>query len=149
VPRAAIPFAATGRGPGRLALLLALACTLALAAAGCGGNGDGTTTAATTTEPAATATEPTGTETTDSGPPGAPRDGATVFAEAGCGTCHTFAEAGSTGTTGPSLDSSVLTKEQVEGQVRFPSGPMPSFSDQLSDEEISAVAEYVVDNRTG
>ena len=70
-------------------------------------------------------------------------DGAAVFAEAGCGGCHTFSAANSSGTVGPSLDGINLSKDEIEQQVRNGGGGMPPFGDRLSDAEIEAVADYV------
>jgi mono/diheme cytochrome c family protein len=44
---------------------------------------------------------------------------------------------------GPNLDDLMPSKEQVEEQVRSGGGGMPSFAEQLSDQQIEAVAEYV------
>jgi mono/diheme cytochrome c family protein len=73
-------------------------------------------------------------------------DGAAVFAEAGCGSCHTFAAAGASGTIGPDLDESMPSKELAIERVREGMGTMPSFGDQLSPEQIAAVADYVSQN---
>jgi mono/diheme cytochrome c family protein len=73
-------------------------------------------------------------------------DGAAVFAEAGCGSCHTFAAAGASGTIGPNLDESMPSKELAMERVREGMGAMPSFADQLSPEQIAAVADYVSQN---
>jgi mono/diheme cytochrome c family protein len=73
-------------------------------------------------------------------------DGAAVFAEAGCGSCHTFAAAGASGTIGPNLDESMPSKELATERVREGMGAMPSFADQLSPEQIAAVADYVSQN---
>ncbi len=70
-------------------------------------------------------------------------DGAAVFAEAGCGDCHAFEPAGSSGTVGPPLDGIDLSKAEIATQVRNGGGGMPAFGDRLSDEEIDAVADYV------
>ncbi len=70
-------------------------------------------------------------------------DGAAVFASAGCGGCHTLAAAGSGGSVGPNLDDARPDVETVVDTVTNGRGAMPSFSDQLSDDEIQAVAEYV------
>ena len=110
-----------------IAVVLAL---LVVAAAGCGGDDDDSGGAATTAATTA--------ETTEGG-----GDGAAVFASAGCGTCHTLAAAGSSGTTGPNLDDLMPDKETVEAQVRSGGGGMPAFEGQLSDAEIEAVATYV------
>jgi|SRR5919201_2139895 mono/diheme cytochrome c family protein len=42
--------------------------------------------------------------TTTAAPPGNPTAGKPVFAKTGCGGCHTFKPAGSTGKIGPDLD---------------------------------------------
>ena len=60
-----------------------------------------------------------------------------------CGSCHTLGAAGTTGTVGPSLDGTSLDAVAIESIVRDGSGGMPSFSGQLSDAEIAAVAEFV------
>ena len=70
-------------------------------------------------------------------------DGAAVFAEAGCGGCHTFAPANSSGTVGPTLDDIDMSKDEIAQQVRNGGGGMPAFGDRLSDDEIDAVADYV------
>lgn len=88
------------------------------------------------TQPAVT--EPVTTTTTPEAP-----DGATVFAQAGCGSCHTLAAAGAAGTVGPNLDQLAPTKEAVVTIVTNGRAAMPSFADQLDAEEIEAVAEYV------
>jgi mono/diheme cytochrome c family protein len=92
------------------------------------------------TQPAET--QPTETE------PAAP-DGATVFADAGCSSCHTLSAAGATGTVGPNLDELRPTQEQVVAIVTNGRGAMPSFGDQLDPEEIEAVASYVSSSAGG
>jgi mono/diheme cytochrome c family protein len=69
--------------------------------------------------------------------------GAKVFADAGCGNCHTMKAAGATGTTAPNLDDVRPNAERVERQVRKGGGGMPAFEGKLSDEEIREVAEFV------
>ena len=69
--------------------------------------------------------------------------GAKVFADAGCGNCHTMEAADATGTTGPSLDDLKPEKERVARQVRNGGVGMPSFGDKLSDEQIDQVADFV------
>jgi len=70
-------------------------------------------------------------------------DGAAVFTEAGCGSCHTFEAAGSTGTIGPDLDEAAPSTELAVERITEGMGAMPAFGDQLSPEQIRAVAEYV------
>lgn len=80
-----------------------------------------------------------------SAPPaaGSTAAGEEIFASAGCGTCHTLADAGASGTVGPSLDASKPSTELVVDRVTNGQGAMPSFSDQLSEEQIADVAAYV------
>lgn len=74
---------------------------------------------------------------------GDPEQGSAVFASAGCGSCHTLADAGSAGAVGPNLDELAPTEEQVSTIVTNGRGAMPAFSEQLSEEEIADVAAYV------
>jgi mono/diheme cytochrome c family protein len=69
--------------------------------------------------------------------------GKDVFAAAGCGSCHTLADAGASGTVGPNLDEARPSRELAVDRVTNGRGGMPSFEGQLSAEEIAAVAEYV------
>ncbi len=71
--------------------------------------------------------------------------GAKVFADAGCGGCHTLSAADATGTVGPNLDQSKPEKERVARQVQNGGVGMPSFSDKLSAQEIDDVAVFVAD----
>lgn len=77
--------------------------------------------------------------------PAAVEAGGRIFAEAGCGTCHTLAAAGSRGRIGPSLDRRNLDAGAVARQVRDGGGGMPAFGDRLSEQEIEAVAAYVAE----
>jgi mono/diheme cytochrome c family protein len=70
-------------------------------------------------------------------------EGKQVFASAGCGTCHALADAGSTGTVGPNLDESMPSKELAVDRVTNGAGAMPPFADQLTEQQIDAVATYV------
>jgi mono/diheme cytochrome c family protein len=69
--------------------------------------------------------------------------GAKVFADAGCGGCHTLAAAESKGTTGPNLDELRPDAQRVQRQVRNGGVGMPSFAKRLTETEISQVAEFV------
>jgi cytochrome c oxidase subunit 2 len=85
---------------------------------------------------------------------GDPEAGEQVFAESGCGSCHTFEPAGSQGTVGPDLNElpelaenanqgtleeftrSSLTSPDAYVEDGFQPGVMPAFSgsqDQLAD----------------
>jgi uncharacterized membrane protein len=75
--------------------------------------------------------------------PGDAARGSLVFESAGCGSCHTLADAGATGTVGPSLDAAEPSAELVAERVRNGQGAMPAFAGTLSDDEIDAVAAYV------
>jgi mono/diheme cytochrome c family protein len=63
--------------------------------------------------------------------------------ETNCGTCHTLAEAGTTGEVGPNLDELMPELALVEKQVTEGGGGMPAFQGVLTGEEIAAVAAYV------
>ena len=64
---------------------------------------------------------------------------------ASCGSCHTLADAGTSGTVGPNLDDANLELEAAIEQIANGGGGMPPFRDQLSEEQIKALAEYVVE----
>ena len=120
----------------RPALLLIVALLL-LVAAGCGGDDDSDSAeppAATTTD---TTTDEGGDETGDAA------NGEMVFASAGCGGCHTFEAAGSSGSVGPNLDESSASFDEVVEQVTNGCGAMPAFGDELSEQEIRDVAAFV------
>ena len=74
---------------------------------------------------------------------GDPAKGKTIFASAGCGGCHTFSAAGSSGTVGPNLDDSSIDFEGAVQQIENGGGGMPAFGDRLSDQEIADVAAFV------
>ena len=71
-----------------------------------------------------------------------PTDGKSIFT-ANCGSCHTLADAGTTGTVGPNLDDTKPPKELVVQRVTNGQGVMPSFKDSLDEQQIQAVADYV------
>jgi mono/diheme cytochrome c family protein len=130
----------------RLALILA-ALVLAFPVAGCGGGEDDDTAAENVETGGDTATEAEGTTTAEEGEEeageGDPAKGKTVFASAGCGSCHTFSDAGSSGSIGPNLDDSKPEYDTAVERVTNGSGAMPSFKDDLSEQEIKDVASYV------
>src|SRR3990170_3169042 len=53
--------------------------------------------------------------------------GEAVFAEAGCGGCHTLQAAGTSGASGPNLDGLRPDAATVEAAVRSGTGGMPAF----------------------
>jgi mono/diheme cytochrome c family protein len=71
-----------------------------------------------------------------------PTDGKSIFA-ANCASCHTLADAGTTGTVGPNLDESRPPKDLVVDRVTNGQGAMPSFKGALDPAQIEAVADYV------
>ena len=138
----------------RIVLILA-ALVLAFPVAGCGG-GEDDDTAAENVETGDTATEAEG--TTDEGTTeaattveegeeeageGDPAKGKEVFASAGCGSCHTLEDAGSSGSVGPNLDETQPAYDKAVDRVTNGAGVMPAFKDQLSEQQIKDVASYV------
>jgi mono/diheme cytochrome c family protein len=101
------------------------------------------------TETATPETQPTETQPTESTATepsqgaGDPAAGKTVFGSAGCVSCHTLADAGSTGTVGPNLDAVKPSYAKVVTQVTNGGGGMPPFKDSLSEPQIQDVAAYV------
>jgi mono/diheme cytochrome c family protein len=91
--------------------------------------------------------------------PGGP--GAQVFANNGCGTCHTLAAAKSGGVTGPNLDevlagqSAAMVHESIvdpnkEIAKGYPPNVMPStFEQTISPKELEDLVEYLVENTSG
>ena len=73
---------------------------------------------------------------------GGAADGKGIFASS-CASCHTLAAAGSNGTIGPNLDDSKPTLDLAVERITNGQGVMPSFKDQLSEQQIQAVAEFV------
>ena len=94
-------------------------------------------------------TDTTGTETTDTTTtePEAEGDAAAgkevCIGTAGCASCHTLADAGATGTIGPNLDATQPSFDLAVDRVTNGLGGMPSFADQLSEQQIRDVAAYV------
>ena len=108
------------------------------AAAETGGAEETTPADTTTTETSTTETSGGGEAT--AGDPAAGRD---VFASAGCGSCHTLADAGASGSVGPNLDDSKPSAELVVDRVTNGQGVIPPFGDSLSEQQIAEVAAYV------
>ena len=69
--------------------------------------------------------------------------GRETFAKAGCGNCHTLAEAGAAGRVGPNLDAARPSASLVVERVTNGRGAMPSFRGELSETNIADVAAYV------
>ena len=144
--------------------LVLLVAALGVVAVGCGGEESQTATPETvegevatdttetetteteTTETETTETETTETETTETTPAleGDPVAGKEVFlGTAGCASCHTLSDAGSTGAVGPNLDDAKPSEELVLDRVTNGQGGMPSFSSTLTEQQIADVAAYV------
>jgi len=107
---------------------------------------DTTETTETETQTDTTETETTATETTDTAPAGGgdPAAGKEVFlGVGGCGSCHTFADAGTSGSIGPNLDDAAPSLDLALDRITNGQGAMPSFSGQLTDQQIADVAAYV------
>jgi mono/diheme cytochrome c family protein len=87
--------------------------------------------------------------------------GAQVFANNGCGGCHTFAAAESGGVTGPNLDEVLAgdTQAHVEEMIKdpnaeiakgYPPNVMPQNYEQiLSSKEIEDLVKYLLENAGG
>ena len=134
----------------RAATLIALLALLALGVAGCGGGEEVSPTPETVegTLPEATTTEGRRPEGDDSVEGDAPR-ARDVFSSAGCGGCHTLEAAGTSGNVGPNLDDAKPDAALVTERVTNGQGVMPSFKDQLSEQQIADVAAYVVESQAG
>jgi mono/diheme cytochrome c family protein len=114
----------------------------------------------TETGPAETETETGETETTpattapeEEAPAGDPAAGEALFASNGCGGCHTFEAAGSTGAVGPNLDEALEGKDaefvhqsivepDAEVAEGYNAGVMPSFQ-QLSEEQVNDLVAFL------
>jgi mono/diheme cytochrome c family protein len=85
-------------------------------------------------------------------PAGDPVAGKDVFLNvAGCGSCHTLADAGTTGAVGPNLDDVKPAHDLVVERVTNGKPPMPAFGADgiLTETQIQDVAAYVVQATSG
>jgi mono/diheme cytochrome c family protein len=71
--------------------------------------------------------------------------GKTLFVT-NCGSCHTLADAGTSGTVGPNLDTFTpkVTYQAATAQVTNGGAVMPPFKSQLSTQQIADISAYVV-----
>ena len=69
--------------------------------------------------------------------------------QASCGSCHALEDAGTAGTIGPNLDDAKPTLEDAIEQIAEGGDGMPAFKDQLSEQQILALAEYLVKATVG
>jgi cytochrome c oxidase subunit 2 len=89
---------------------------------------------------------------------GGETDGKTLFTDAAqptaCASCHTLADAGATGTTGPNLDEVVpdLSDAEIKESIEDPDakitegfqpGLMPRYGDSLSEKQVDALVKYL------
>jgi cytochrome c6 len=85
---------------------------------------------------------------------GDPSHGKQLFldAKSQCASCHTLADAGSTGTIGPNLDDAFTSVKQqgftiqsmedvIRGQIAYPEKPMPA--NLLNGQDANDVAAYI------
>jgi mono/diheme cytochrome c family protein len=71
--------------------------------------------------------------------------GRQLFGDFSCGACHLLADAGGSGSIGPSLDRNPnLTREFAASVIHDGRGAMPSFAGQISDPDIATLAAYIV-----
>jgi mono/diheme cytochrome c family protein len=131
----------------RAALLLALLALVGAGLAGCGGEEDQSTAPETIegTLPEVTTTE-AGTTGDADAPEGDAAAGEAIFAQNGCGSCHTLEAAGTSGSVGPNLDEAQPSFDEAFGTIREGRGAMPSFEGQLTEQQIADVAAYVVES---
>jgi DMSO/TMAO reductase YedYZ molybdopterin-dependent catalytic subunit/cytochrome c553 len=66
-------------------------------------------------------------------------------AQPGCGVCHSLADANARGVVGPNLNQLSPSLAQVEIAVAQGVGAMPAYGAQLTENEIAALAAYVVE----
>jgi cytochrome c2 len=88
--------------------------------------------------------------------PGGP--GGQVYANNGCGACHTFAAAESAGTVGPNLDEVIpgqdaamveesIVDPEAQPSQGFPAGVMPQdYEAQIPPEDLKLLVEFLIDN---
>jgi mono/diheme cytochrome c family protein len=95
------------------------------------------------------------------------KTGDQIFTAAGCAGCHTFAPAGSTGTIGPNLNElrtaaanrepGTSAEEYIRESLTTPEAflvegfgnAMPSYEGRLTDEQINALVDYLLQTGGG
>ncbi len=82
-------------------------------------------------------------------PPGAGGDDPKLLFQSNCGSCHVLADAETQGTVGPNLDQARPQLQAAIMQITNGGGGMPPFSGQLTDQQIRALAEYIVETTSG
>jgi mono/diheme cytochrome c family protein len=98
----------------------------------------------------------TGTTTTTEQPPGSAAAGRAVFTSAGCGACHTFAPAGTSGSVGPDLDEALqgqdaefirqsIVDPNAEITQGYNAGVMPqNFGQELSPQQLDDLVAFLM-----
>jgi cbb3-type cytochrome c oxidase subunit III len=76
-------------------------------------------------------------------PAGAGGNDPKLLFQSNCGSCHTLADAGTTGTIGPNLDQANPPLQQAIRQIENGGGGMPPFKGQLTEQQIRALARYI------
>jgi mono/diheme cytochrome c family protein len=92
------------------------------------------------------------------------KTGEQIYTAAGCGACHTFGKAGSSGNIGPNLDelagqAGKLTDLSAEDYTKqsilnpdaftvqgFQKGVMPSFEGRLDEKQVQELVKYLLGN---
>ena len=85
---------------------------------------------------------------------GNPAAGKALFTSSGCGGCHTFKAAGSTGKTGPNLDEALKGKDaefirqsivdpNAEIAKGFQPGIMPNYGQQLDSKQVADLVAFL------
>jgi mono/diheme cytochrome c family protein len=75
--------------------------------------------------------------------------GKDLYASNGCGSCHTLADAGSSGAVGPNLDQAKPGYELAVTRLTNGKGGMPAFGEQLEPQQIADLAQYLVESTGG
>jgi len=121
-----------------------LVVAAAIATTGCGGGGSSSSSSTTVSRPASQPSKPAS----------AP-SGKSVFADSGCGACHTLADAGASGKVGPDLDkvlkgksATFIRQSIVEPDAviakGYPAHVMPTgFGDRLGKAKLDALVRYL------
>ena len=89
----------------------------------------------------------------------APEPGAQVFIDSGCGNCHTFAAAGTTGAVGPNLDEylapdddaagieEMIVDPEAEIAEGYSGGIMPlNYGQTIPKEELEQLVQFLINN---
>jgi mono/diheme cytochrome c family protein len=82
-------------------------------------------------------------------PPGAGGNNPELLFQSNCGSCHVLEAAATQGTVGPNLDQSRPQLQQAIRQITNGGGGMPPFRSQLTEQEIRALAEYIIESTRG